>query len=89
MPHQGHRIFEVIALPSPGNILWVAKGHTISIGDFGWENDVSPELIHLTGYSKDGGTIWYANFLPTQVRFSTLKPDPISKSSATPYVTIS
>lgn len=87
MSHQGHRIFEVIALPLPGNILWIAESHTISIGDFGWENDVSPNLIHLTGYSKDRGTSWYANFLPDQVRFITVKPEPMSKPSATPYVT--
>jgi hypothetical protein len=29
----------------------------------------------LTGYAKTGGTVWYANFLPSEVRFVALKPD--------------
>jgi hypothetical protein len=87
MSDQGHRIFEVIGHPSSENILWIADGCSISIGDYGWENDVSPSLIHLTGYSRKGGTVWYANFLASEVRFVTLKPAPGTSPKDTLYVT--
>jgi hypothetical protein len=35
MSDEGKRIFEVIALPSQKNILWVADECSICIGDYG------------------------------------------------------
>lgn len=87
MSYEGHRIFEIMAPPSPENILWIADGCSIAVGDYGWENDISPEFIHLTGYSRLGGTVWYANLLDSQVRFVTLKPIPGTSPKNTPYIT--
>ncbi len=87
MSTEGHRIFEVLALPAPERVLRVAEGCFISIGDFGWENDTSTEFIHLTGYSPTGGTVWYANFRPSEVRFAALKPPIGTIPSITCYTT--
>jgi len=87
MSDAGNRIFEVVALPSAENTLWVADGCAVTIGDYGWENDVSQDLIHLTGYGRTGGTVWYANFLPCEVRFETLKPEAGGRANDTKYVT--
>src|SRR5438309_1900255 len=87
MSNEGQRIFRVLALPAPENVLWVADHCSIAVGDYGWENDVSPGLIHLTGYSRAGGTVWYANFLASQVQFVTLKPTTGTPAKDTPYVT--
>jgi hypothetical protein len=87
MSNEGQRIFRVLALPARQNILWVADHCSIAVGDYGWENDVSPDFIHLTGYSGTGGTVWYANFLPSEVELVALKPEIGTSPKDTPYVT--
>jgi hypothetical protein len=71
MVDEGKRVFEVMALPSPENMLWVADECSICIGDYGWGNDVSGILIHLTGYAKTGGTVWYARGASSFVTFGS------------------
>jgi len=87
MSNEGYRIFEVLAQPQPENVIWVGEGCAISVGDYGWENDVSPDLIHLTGYSRQGGTVWHANFRASEVRFVSVKPEIGTSPRNTPYIT--
>jgi hypothetical protein len=81
-------IYRILILPKDPR--WVCQGYQISVGDYGWDTDLHPEngLIHLTGYTRDWKTVWYADFKPTEVEYIGPKPGVDSRDGPNPYPTI-
>jgi hypothetical protein len=75
------KIYRVLVLPPQERVMFVRKGRSILVGDFGFHTPLySPpervgKFITLTGCEEDFIYIWIAHFLPTEVEFITRLDD--------------
>jgi hypothetical protein len=70
------KIYRVIAAPADPEIIGMADGAVIRVGDFGWEAGPARDdgLIYLQGLTLEWTVVWHAGLRPEEVESVTQKP---------------